>query len=372
MLKIEQLSFWEKESYFSEIDFLIIGAGIVGLSTAIELRTKYKDAKIVVLERSYLSAGASTKNAGFTCFGSPTELLSDLNNTSENEVISLVQKRVEGLDLLLSRLNEKINYLPCGSFEVFTEKEHETFNTTLGKLDQLNALVSQAINKTDVYRIAHNKFGFSKVVGLIENRLEGQIDTGKMILELTRLAQAKNCIILNGFEVKNWVENDLVSIDTNFGKIETKELVVCTNGLSHLLPLQEDIQPARAQVLITKPIENLNWSGTFHYDEGYYYFRNVKNRILIGGARNLALKEENTSNFATTQQIETALTAFLKNIILPQTDFEIEHKWSGIMGVGQNRNPIVKKISKHIRIGIKLGGMGVALGSLVGKELAEL
>ena len=34
MLRIDELSFWEKTSYFENIDFLIIGSGIVGMSTS--------------------------------------------------------------------------------------------------------------------------------------------------------------------------------------------------------------------------------------------------------------------------------------------------------------------------------------------------
>lgn len=78
MLNIEQLSFWERKEYFEDIDFLIIGAGIVGCSTAYHLRIKYPSAKIVILERGYLPSGASTKNAGFASFGGPVELIDDL------------------------------------------------------------------------------------------------------------------------------------------------------------------------------------------------------------------------------------------------------------------------------------------------------
>ena len=62
----------------------------------------------------------------------------------------------------------------------------------------------------------------------------------------------------------------------------------------------------------------------------------------------------------------------LTEIILPNTSFEIEHKWSGIMGVGQEKKPIVKQLSNNVYCGVRLGGMGVAIGSHIGKELAEL
>jgi len=42
------------------------------------------------------------------------------------------------------------------------------------------------------------------------------------------------------------------------------------------------------------------------------------------------------------------------------------------MGVGNQKNPIVKQLSENVFCGVRLGGMGVAIGSLVGKELAAL
>ena len=57
---------------------------------------------------------------------------------------------------------------------------------------------------------------------------------------------------------------------------------------------------------------------------------------------------------------------------MPDTDFEIDHRWSGIMGVGKQKNAIVKQLGNNVYCGVRLGGMGVAIGSIVGKELADL
>jgi len=67
---ISNLSFWEKQTYLNNIDLIVIGSGIVGLSAAISYKEKHKKAKVIVLEKGVLPCGASTKNAGFACFGS--------------------------------------------------------------------------------------------------------------------------------------------------------------------------------------------------------------------------------------------------------------------------------------------------------------
>ena len=142
--------------------------------------------------------------------------------------------------------------------------------------------------------------------------------------------------------------------------------------LDENLNLDYRVKPARAQVLITKPIKDLHIKGTFHLNKGYYYFRNIDNRILFGGGRNLDFKGEETSEFGQTERIQNKLEDVLRTTILPETPFEIDHRWSGIMGVGNQKKAIVKQVSNNVFCGVRLGGMGVAIGSLVGQELAEL
>ena len=123
---------------------------------------------------------------------------------------------------------------------------------------------------------------------------------------------------------------------------------------------------------ITKPIPNLDIKGTFHLDKGYFYFRNIKDRILFGGGRNLDFEGETTTSHDTTELIQNRLEELLKTVILPHQEFEIDHRWSGTMGVGTHKKPIVEQLSNNVYCGVRMGGMGVAIGSLVGQELADL
>lgn len=374
MLQINQLSFWEKELYFNDLDYVIIGAGIVGFSTALSLREKHPTARILVLERSFLPTGASTKNAGFACFGSPTEVLDDLQHLEEENVIQLMKKRYQGLQLLCQRLSKKtMDYQDNGSFELFRNSEKAKLDEVVEQLPYLNDLAEAAIQQKNTYELHRNTFEFNDVCGLIKNNFEGQLDTGKMMYHLHRLAASLDILCLFGISVESWEESpSKVHISTSKGTIESRNLLIATNGLSQKILPHEDVLPARAQVLITQPIPNLTIKGTFHYEQGYYYFRNIGNRILLGGGRNLAKETETTTLFENTPLILDRLKELLATVILPSTPFEIEHQWTGIMGVGKTKEPIVKKISEHVGIGIRLGGMGVALGSLVGQELASV
>ncbi|MCE2821321.1 MAG: FAD-binding oxidoreductase [Saprospiraceae bacterium] len=102
-----ELSYWEQQSFFEHIDVAVIGSGIVGLAAAIHLREKNPKLRVVVFERGPLPAGASTRNAGFACFGSMTELIDDLSHTPEDTVLSTVEKRWNGLQRLRALVGDE-------------------------------------------------------------------------------------------------------------------------------------------------------------------------------------------------------------------------------------------------------------------------
>lgn len=373
-----QLSFWEKQSFFSNIDVTIIGSGIVGLSAAICLKEKNPSIKVLVVERGFLPYGASTRNAGFACFGSVSELLDDLSKESEQEVFARVEKRWKGLLRLRNLLgDDKISFENKGGYEVFTPAEKELFEQCATKISYLNNHLKSITGVNETFSLTNDKikeFGFSKVDNLILNKSEGQIDTGKMMMALLNHARENGVLIINGMAIENITSSDngveLVT-DKEF-LFQTKKLLICNNGFArHLLP-ELNVEPARAQVLITSPIENLKVRGTFHYQQGYYYFRDVGERVLFGGGRNLNFEAETTTSFGLSEQIQQSLDKILQEVILPNTKYSIEQRWSGIMGIGKSKSPIIKKIKPGVYCAIRMGGMGIAIGSLVGQESASL
>jgi len=207
------LSYWEEKYYFEDNDLVVVGAGIVGLSTAIAAKILQPNLKILVLERSTLPSGASTKNAGFACFGSVTELLSDS---------------------------------------------------------------------------AH--------------------------------------IILYGVEVQK-VESGCVAFSDK--EINAPKIAICTNGLSRSLLSNISLQAVRNQVFITERLKDNPLKSCYHFDQGYIYFREIDNRILIGGTRNLHSTQETTDQFGQTDNVRSYLKAFVEDRVIGRS-IQFEYEWSGI------------------------------------------
>lgn len=371
-------SFWESETYLQEADYLIIGSGIVGLSTAIQLKESHPSSRVVILERGSMPSGASTRNAGFACFGSLSELIADLKEESEDAVLAVVQKRWSGLKRLRERVGDEVlEYKEWGGYELFEAKDAQLYETCKEQLEYFNEKLAAITGRQETYRIADDKlntFQFQGVRQLIWNSAEGQIHTGKMMVALETQARALGVVLVNGVEVTSYEAGSSCVYVYGKGGFEIKaaKVALCSNGFARELLPELKVRPARNQVLITKPILGLPFKGTFHYNEGYVYFRNVGNRVLLGGYRDMAAEEETTAKFGLTEKIQTALKDFLETVILPGRVIEIEQWWSGIMGIGVSKDPIVKALGPRVYAGVRLGGMGVAIGSLVGEELAAL
>ncbi len=373
------LSFWERNTFFSKIDVVIVGSGIVGLTAAINLKKYNPKLNVVILERGFLPWGGSTKNAGFSCFGSPSELLDDLKSHTEEEVQQLIERRWQGLLELRNLLgDDNIGYEPLGNYEVFSNTDTELYKQCADKLPYLNNLVKDIIGKADVYIPADGdiaKNGLGNTAHLIHNTAEGQLDTGLMMKNLLALVHSLGVVSFNGFEVDK-IEasaNDYTIVgDGGRVSFNATKVIIANNAFAAKLFPGIDIKPARAQVLITKPVDGLKLKGAFHADKGYYYFRNVGNRILFGGGRNLDFKAEETFADGLTDIVQSRLDEMLVNTIAPYAQVDVDQRWSGFMAMGTKKSYITERKASGLILAVRCGGMGVAIGSLTGKQAASL
>ncbi|WP_431199306.1 NAD(P)/FAD-dependent oxidoreductase [Mucilaginibacter sp. P25] len=370
-------SYWERTAFTDNADVIIIGSGLVGLSAALQLKKQQPTLKVLVLERGFLPSGASTKNAGFACFGTVSEQIEAINHSSETEAMHLVAYKWKGLQRLRENLGDaNIDYYQYGGHELFMDHEETHARNCIDQIDHLNKLIQQAIGRADIYSVADEKiadFGFNKVKHIIYNSFEGQIHTGKMMRALLYKAYQLGVLVLNNCSISVIGQEDQhIRLSTSQGIFKAGKVILATNAFASQLYPQLDVVPGRGQVMVTRPVPGLKLKGTYHFNQGYYYFRNIDGRVLFGGGRNLNYKAEETWDFGHTDEVKQQLINYLNEVILPGQNVEIDYWWSGIMGFGQEISPIVNQVRPNIFCAVRCNGMGVAMGSLVGEEVAEL
>jgi glycine/D-amino acid oxidase-like deaminating enzyme len=371
------ISFWEKKSFIN-YDLIVVGGGLTGMFCALSFINKKPKSKVLILERGILPSGASTKNAGFATFGSLSEIISDNKTLSDNSVFNLVEKRVLGLELLKKTIPKaNLNIKNYGGYELIF-KSHFDLEMLIEKYNKL----LYPIFNDNIFFQAKEKiklFGFSKtkLTNLIFNPYESQIDPGETVFTLQRILLSKGVNIINGANVQDFDYSGnafeiITKNDNEIIKFKSTFMAICSNAFAKKWFPNEDINPGRGMIIVTKPLKDLKFKGSFHYNEGFNYFRNFKKRVIIGGGRNLDFKSEATSQFGINNFIKKSLINDLHNIILQNQEFEIDMEWSGIMAFGSSKEPIVKKLSDRSVLAVRLGGIGVSISSSLGKEASEL
>ena len=371
------ISYWEKTQLL-HYDLVVLGGGITGIFCALHFRKNNPTASIAILERGLFSSGASTKNAGFACFGSLSELIEDESELGEEKLLSIIKMRLDGLSMLRETVGDhKMDLKWDGGYELFFDKNPKKLN----QIDHINSILKPFFSK-DVFIINNKKikkFGFNTdmVNHLVQNSFEGQLNTGKLMRVLRTKLNKKDITFfsnteLTDFESKSNKNQLLISLKNQKFNLTCNKLAICNNAFATQILPKFNVVPGRGLIILTKPFSKLNIKGSFHYDRGFYYFRNIENRILFGGGRNLDFKKEETIEFGINKKIKNKLSTDLEKFIIPKHKIEIDMEWSGIMAFGKSKIPIIKKESNSVAVGIKSSGMGVAIGSYVGKSVADI
>ncbi len=267
-----------------------------------------------------------------------------------------------------------IDYDACGGAEVFADDS--TYHTCVNALQTMNEQLAFITGHEKVFQLKDhslNEMGLTSFQHLIANKMEGGLHSGKLMQKLMQKVQGLGVQIIFNTPVASYDElGNQVSIKTNHAEIfVADQLLICTNGFTKTLLPEMDVQPNRGQVLVTAPIANLKLNGTFHFDEGFYYFRNYQNRVLLGGARNADFANEVTEEIDISSIIQQKLEDFLQRII-PHTKVEIDYRWSGIMGMGETKMPIVQAIGDRVFACVRMSGMGVALAPIASAQIGDM
>lgn len=384
------------EDVLLRFDVVVVGAGIIGLSSAIELAERNPALRIAVLERGLIPTGASTRNAGVACFGSVGEIVSDISRMGQKGALGVLSQRVAGLQKLKQRCaSSDVGYEEHGGHELFFD-EHEV----LTHLPELNALLEPLLGAEVFTRRDDliNMFMLGPSVhALVHIKHEATIHSGLLMNTLWKKAEQLGVRIFTGSLVIA-INGHQLSVRTINGEriVEAVTTVLATNGntsqltITHVEPTSNarhgavakhgavslehvpTFEPARGQVLLTAPIEGLPLRGSFHFDAGFYYFRNLGNRILFGGGRNTDFEGERTLSMSTTQPLQEHLEELLRTVIAPGRAISIERRWSGTMAFANGKQPFVGYIAENVVLAFGCNGMGVALGSNIASDVADL
>jgi len=391
MWKAQGESYWLEQLQAYPAHLIVVGAGITGLSAAYFVKRQRPLWRVVVVEKGHYSAGASVRNAGFACMGSPGELAQDLLTLGWRDTLTLFTERWQGLLRLRQLVGDAaIGYQPGDSFEIFLPHQRDEWQAIQEFIPKWNAslqehiyslgtsvlsLYKQQCRGEAAFVVQPQVKGLENILGGVELRGEGRLHPGKLIDALTRICRKSGVEIWYQQEIcgQQW-QNDLWQMQRQGQPpLYTERLLHCTNGYAPVAGITaEELYPARNQVLLTTPMAHVGLKGSYHLEQGHFYFREIDGRILVGGGRHLGGTTEETEQHGITPGVQARLEELLQNVILPGQAYTVERRWSGILGLGAVRKPLLRKLEPRRYAALRLGGMGVAIGCRTGEQAAEL
>lgn len=366
-------SWWEQHLTRPQ-DLIIVGSGITGLSAALFYKRRFPERSVMVLDKGFWPTGATARNAGFACFGAAGELLDDLEQgEDEADVRQRLQMRLAGLGLLRRELGDAaLGYERCGGYELFDDADDPHYRRSLAELPRFNAWVESATGVPDSYEACR-----INERPAIRNKLEGGIHSGKLLQQLAQKARAAGVELRWNTDVAALYRHKVVLAGGR--ELAARQVLAATNGFTRALLPASQVQPARGMVFVTQPLRPMPWRGTFHYNRGYVYFRDVaaedesgRRRLLIGGARDVDKAGEERMEFGINEAIKRWLITFVNDKLLPGKEWRIDRQWSGIMGFGATKTPECRQWPDGVYSAAGLGGMGIALGMQLGQQAAGL
>jgi glycine/D-amino acid oxidase-like deaminating enzyme len=303
-------------------------------------------------------------------------MLDEIARTSELEAVGLYEKRFLGIQKLLGRYGAaRIGFQATGGTEVFSSGDAEAAVRVFNHLTGLNGMLRSVHGKDSFEACDTISTGMNVMKEGVFSPLEGGLQSHLLYKAVREDALQAGVEIYEGMRVLDWEESsDFVRLQLASGlMISCSRLLICTNGFSKRLIPELAVSPARGQVFVTKSLGKLPFEGIFHADKGYIYFRELGgDRVLIGGGRNLDFEGEETMEMVVTDQFRLYLKSYLESVVLPGRSVEFDYEWSGVMGMNENRNPIIGWHSDRVCLAVRMGGMGVALSSWVADEVIQV
>ena len=365
------LSFWQKDDLGAPIqcDIAIVGAGIIGCSTAYWLKKYQPQLDIILIDSRKPGFGASGRNAGFLLQGASVDYVTDIQRFGKKNAEALWQFTLENRELIASEFNpEQILLEPTGSLLLAgSPAENARLIASAEHLSD-RGVMADYLDSGEV-AAATGGVGFE---GGLRIASGAGIHSMRLIKEIAGRSGARLLEQHPVFAIEESASG--IVLRTPVRNIEARRTILTLNAyLPRLLPEAASIiHPVRAQMLSSRP--STPWLRYPIYShEGYYYLRQAQDgSLLLGGARHLFVDEEVGYDDTTTEHLQQSLEGYLTRHFPDATPLEIDRRWSGVMGFTAGGLPVINTKRETCWWAAGFNGHGMGYGFRFGLLLAQM
>lgn len=352
-------------------DVCVVGAGLAGLSAALELAQN--GYKVVILEGRRVAWGASGRNGGQAIAGYACEQATLEKQLGLSDAKKAFNLTLEGLDLMRSRIKE--HDIDCDWTDGFMNVSVKPQSTP--------ELLASVAHMRDVYDYTHLQaitpeelphwIASKRYHGGVLDHNSAHLHPLKYALGLARAALKAGVTIYEQSEVTELVQGDPAVLKTAQGQVTAGFVVLAGNVYldKTVKKLAGRVMPVGTYIVTTERLDKSTADALIKNrvavcDNNFVldYFRvTPDDRMLFGGRVSYSgvtppnLKESMKS---------TMLRAF------PQlADAKIDYCWGGFVDITANRAPDFNRLSPNIYYLQGFSGHGLILTNIAGKLAAE-
>jgi len=373
MTEAAPTSLWLARSRHPErVDVAVIGGGVVGLSAAYWL--SQAGVRPVLLESADLARGATGRSAGFLLTGAAEPYRRLAGRVGARAARRFWELSRENRELLRGELLDpgKIDceFQAEGSWIAALDQPEKVAELEVGAGELAALGIEVEWRGRDEVQAAS---GSPLLGGAIFQPRDGGLDPVLLCRGIAALCELP---VRSGFPVRALEPlKEGILILGEHGRLLARKVVVALNAYAPaLLPhLTSQVHPVRGQMLATAPGKRF-LSGVWYLDGGFEYARQLADgTLLLGGRRREAIEEEIGYLASPTARVQGALDRFLREAFPRAGEWEVRHRWAGIMGFTSEGLPAVGEVPGVPGACYAAGftGHGLSLGFVVGRYLAR-
>ena len=356
-------------------DYLIIGAGYTGLSTARKLSEIDNSKKIIIIDAQLAGEGGSSRNSGYlvdTTLNDGFTSNKDIKNYKKK--VKIYNLGIEAVKRYVKEYQVDCDWNDSGKYFASSKLEDEekakSFSNLLTNLNFGNKI----LYKEDLKK---NLGTYFYSIGVYTN--------GGILLNPAKLVRSmidtlpENIELFENTQLFNWkTRNHKIECQFKNNKIITNNIIFCNNGFLRSLNIKKNYSfPITLTASMTRPLSNkefksigspLEWGVLPIRPMGATIRLTKDRRILI---RNTAeIRNPNLMNENDLSKRVKLHNLGIKKRFPNLPDNLIEDSWSGIVCRSGNSSQIFEKIDNNIYVAGCYNGSGIGVGTLFGEQIA--
>ncbi len=358
----------------AEVDYLVVGSGLTGLSAGHRIAGSGKT--VAVVDSGEIAGGASSINGGMVSPDVKAGMRAVEQSYGRPIADEIWHASVRSIEIVLELceshgIDARANASGMAALGL-AQRDLKKFEATAAWYRERYGVEWEVLGPSQVGEIAGSD---SFTSAMFEPEGYG-IHPARFSFGLAQALADRGGLLVAGCQVDNVKRSGAgFEVTTSNGTVRAGGVIVATNGYTTRRPLPElrnRIVPIGSYIIVTEPLDadlakSVFPANAMTYTKRrllHYMRRTPDDRILIGGRRNLKTDLPLEDSAA---DLHTSLIRYFPQL----SDAAITHVWGGKLGIPFDLTPHIGQID-GVWYAMGYAGHGVGLSTLLGHDLAGM